>query len=221
MMVKCKFLPQIVALILFLGVHPLCAQLLVTPHLGLNVSNYSADDVSFYEVSESFSPWTMDAGVEVAYGTSRAWAFGIGYSILSRGHDLSLLGEPTIPDPNTEVSYTGHLITARAKYAFLERMFLHAGISHFNHGSLEYISLSESTTDGDVISQLGPHVGVDFIFRKWVLGVQYHKLWEYGNRTQSEEGALANQDLIQVYLGYLFRMKVTSGKVWEKKCPKF
>lgn len=199
----------------------LYGQLLVTPHLGVNVGSYSADDVSFYEVVDSYSPWALDIGAEVAYGTSKAWAFGLGYSIFTRTHDLNLIGDPTLPDPNIQVGYVGHLITARAKYAFLERMFLHAGVSHLNHGTTEYTTLSESTTSGDVISQFGPHVGVDFIFRKWVVGVHYHKLWEYGNRTQSEEGALANQDLFQVYVGYLFRLKVTSGKIWEKKCPKF
>lgn len=195
------------------------AQLLVIPALGVQSGELTTADNSLINITETeyISPV---AGIEVAYGFSKAWALGLQYRYGFSNHAFSPREESVEPLMG-DVDFGHHQLALRSKYVLLDRFFLNAGVV-YHTWTFDGAEVSDGfSLEGETHPFLGPQVGLEFIFKKFVIGADYHWAWGFGNRSSSATEWIASLQFAEVYFGYLFRFKVRSGKVWEKNCPKF
>jgi hypothetical protein len=199
------------------GYAQVSAQLLVLPKFGASVTHFQElkDEVVY-----PMGGWGNGQpyfGLEVAYGLTNEWALGVDAGYLFDKRDL---GSTTFI-PFDEATFSQLTISARAKRALMDIFFVNAGLGLRRYIDVEFSYPEEFDQLGsesrDPSNFLLLNLGAEVIIKNIVVGTNFYTGRFFGDNASMTESI----NSAEVYVSYLFNIKVSKDPHWKKNCPKF
>lgn len=215
-----RILVTVFLIIFSLGHSRLTAQLLVLPKFGASVTHFQElEDEVVYPMGGwgNVQPYF---GLEVAYGLTNEWAVGIDLGYLSDHRDLTSETFTTTVHPD-RADFSQWTMSIRAKRAFLDILFANVGVGMRQYNDVEF-SFPEpfeglGPESRDASNFLFLNVGGEVIYRSFVLGTNLYGGSFFGDNASLTQSIIS----ADVYISYLFNIKVSRDPHWKKNCPKF
>ena len=211
------FLVSVILIMFNLGQTSLTAQLLVLPKVGVSTTHFQELEEEVVYPMGGWGNVQPYFGMEVAYGLSNEWALGLDVGYLLDNREL---GSTTFI-PFEETTFTQLTVAARAKRALLDIFFVNAGLGLRRYIEVEFSYPDEFDQLGsefrDPSNFLFLNLGGEVIFKNVVVGTSLYTGRFFGDNASLTE----TMHSAEVYVSYLFNIKVSRDPHWKKNCPKF